>query len=320
MPLVSSTYRPQILFRNGHLATIYSALLRQVKGPEQIRERITLSDGDFIDLDWSSASVPTDKVLVLLHGLEGTAQRPYMTGSALLFNKSAYDVCSVNLRGCSGEPNLLFRSYHSGATEDLEAILQHILKTRTYSKIFLKGFSLGGNLILKFLGEKPLFSPRIFGASAISVPCDLHDSLKQLNMPENWLYARRFLKNLRGKLREKKKLFPGQVTDDMLGRIRTLKDFDDLYTSKAHGFRDALDYYTQCSSRQFLVGISIPTLLINSQNDSFLGSECYPESESRNHPYLYFERPAFGGHVGFIDTGAHYYNEVRSLRFFEELQ
>ena len=175
MPLLSSSYRPEVFFRNGHLATIYSALMRKVEGPEQSRERITLPDGDFLDLDWSKADEPTEKVLVLLHGLEGNAQRPYMMGSARLFSGNGYDVCSVNLRGCSGEPNRLFRSYHSGATEDLEAVLDHILEKHPYRSIYLKGFSLGGNLILKFLGEYPQYSDRIAGAVAISVPCDLHD-------------------------------------------------------------------------------------------------------------------------------------------------
>ncbi|TNF67777.1 MAG: alpha/beta fold hydrolase [Bacteroidetes bacterium] len=320
MPLLSSTYRPEVFFRNGHLATIYSALLRKVEAPEQIRERITLPDGDFIDLDWSRADGPTDKVLILLHGLEGNAQRPYMVGSARLFNTSGYDVCAVNLRGCSGEPNLLFRSYHSGATEDLEAVIQHIEKAHAYSRIYLKGFSLGGNLILKFLGERPHYSNRIAGAAAISVPCDLYDSLLELNKPKNWLYARRFLTTLREKVLEKQKRFPGRITLEEAGKIRSLRDFDDYYTSRAHGFADAIDYYTRCSSLQFLEGIRVPTLLLNARNDSFLGPHCYPGEVCKNHPRLFFESPDYGGHVGFVGEGTYYYSEQRSLEFLRECE
>ncbi|MEJ2584100.1 MAG: alpha/beta fold hydrolase [Robiginitalea sp.] len=317
MPLLDSTYRPGVFFRNGHLATIYSALFRKVDSPEQTRERITLPDGDFLDLDWSRAQPPADKVLILLHGLEGNAQRPYMTGSARLFSSHGYDVCAVNLRGCSGEPNLLFRSYHSGATEDLDAVFQHILNTGKYKNIYLKGFSLGGNLILKFLGERSQYSSRIAGAAVVSVPCDLHDSLLQLNKPKNWLYARKFLSTLREKVLEKQKRFPEQITVAEVEKIRSLKDFDDLYTSKAHGFTDAIDYYTQCSSLRFLEGIRVPTLLLNARNDSFLGPRCYPVDTCRNHDAVYFENPDYGGHVGFVGEGGYFYSEQRSLEFLD---
>lgn len=317
MPLLTSSYRPEVFFRNGHLATIYSALMRKVDGPEQIRERITLPDGDFLDLDWSKADRPAEKVLVLLHGLEGNAQRPYMMGSARLFSGNGYDVCAVNLRGCSGQPNRLFRSYHSGATEDLEAVLAHILEKYTYREIYLKGFSLGGNLILKFLGEGSKYSQRIAGAAAVSVPCDLHDSLLQLNKAKNWLYARRFLSTLREKVREKQERFPESITVAEVEKIKSLKDFDDYYTSRAHGFSDAIDYYTRCSSLRFLEGIRVPTLLLNARNDSFLGSRCYPVEACRNHSAVYFESPDYGGHVGFVGAGSYFYSEQRSLEFLD---
>jgi len=317
MPLLPSSYRPGVVFRNGHLATIYSALLRKVEGPQQFRERITLADGDFLDLDWSRAATATDRVLILLHGLEGNAQRPYMRGSARLFSARGYDVCAVNLRGCSGVPNRLFRSYHSGATEDLHAVLRHVFGLHRYKKAYLKGFSLGGNLILKFLGENPRYSDRIAGAAAISVPCDLHDSLQQLNQSKNWLYARRFLTTLREKVREKQKRFPDRISLEEVDKIKSLKAFDDYYTSRAHGFSDALDYYTRCSSLRFLEGIRVPTLLLNAQNDSFLGPRCYPVEACRNHPAVYFENPDYGGHVGFVGEGSFYYSEQRSLEFLD---
>ena len=317
MSLLASDYRPPILFRNGHLSTIYSALLRRVPAPEPERERLELPDGDFLDLDWTKSAEPTRDAIVLLHGLEGNASRPYMAGSALLFSQRGYDVCGVNLRGCSGEPNRLFRSYHSGATEDLAAVVAHLERLGRYDRIYLKGFSLGGNLILKYLGELG-GEARITAAVAISVPCDLHDSLLQLNMPKNLLYARRFLRNLKDKLRLKRERFPEQLPPATIRKIRTLKDFDDLYTSRAHGFKDALDYYARCSSKPLLPRITVPTLLLNAQNDSFLGEKCYPVAECSNHPWLHLERPAAGGHVGFYLPGKHYYNEVRALQFLGE--
>ncbi|MDM9631266.1 YheT family hydrolase [Robiginitalea aurantiaca] len=315
MPLISSDFKPSIPFRNGHASTIYSALLRKPVKPGQERERLILPDGDFLDLDWTRKDEPRDRLILLLHGLEGNAQRPYMLGSAGIFSENGYDVCAVNFRGCSGEPNLRFRSYHSGATEDLSAVLQHILKRYDYEKIFLKGFSLGGNLILKFLGERSELTRHITAAAVISVPCDLHDSLIQLNRPANWLYAQRFLKSLREKVAEKQSRFPDALDQGGVDQIKSLKDFDDIYTSRAHGFKDALDYYQKCSSLQFIESIATPTLLLNAKNDSFLGAKCYPEERCRDHAYVHFESPRFGGHVGFVTAGSYYYSEKRSLEF-----
>ncbi len=304
-----------MLFRNGHLSTIYSAVFRKVNAPVQQRERLELPDGDFLDLDWSRTESGSRRVVVLLHGLEGNAQRPYMLGSVRVFAKAGYDVCAVNLRGCSGEPNRLYRSYHSGATEDLKAVLDHLEKAYAYSHVFLKGFSLGGNLILKYLGEDPGAASRIRAAVTVSVPCNLHESLLQLNQARNSLYSQRFLTNLRAKLKAKQQLFPERITEQLIARVRTLKDFDDLYTSQAHGFEDALDYYRRCSSLPLLGNIRVPTLLINAENDSFLGPDCYPQQAGETNPHLFFERPEYGGHVGFYQPGNVYYNEARAIQF-----
>ncbi|MEA1785617.1 alpha/beta fold hydrolase [Arenibacter sp. GZD96] len=319
MPLVTSAYNPPLLFRNGHWATIYAGTLRKVTGLLQERERIPLPDGDFLDLDWSFAKEVTSKVVILLHGLEGSAQRPYITGSAKQFNKMGYDACAVNFRGCSGEPNLLFRSYHSGATEDLEAVIHYILETKSYSNIVIKGFSLGGNLALKYLGEGRKLPKEITGAVAVSVPCHLHSSLLQLLKPKNWLYARRFKTHLVEKLTLKQTLYPHKISKDALSSIRTLKDFDDVYTSKAHGFSNALEYYEKCSCLQFLSAIKIPVLLINAKNDSFLGKECYPLGISEKSDQLYLEMPNYGGHVGFYGTQNSTYTEQRAIEFLKEV-
>ncbi|WP_375325741.1 YheT family hydrolase [Flagellimonas sp. GZD32] len=320
MPQLASEYNPPILFKNGHFATIYSGIIRLVNGVVQKRERITLSDGDFLDLDWSYASEASNKLVILIHGLEGDAQRPYITGSVKILNQNAYDCCAINLRGCSGEPNKLYRSYHSGATEDLTEVVHHVQNTRDYPSIFLKGFSLGGNLLLKYLGENSNAPKNIKGAVAVSVPCSLHSSCKELHTAKNILYAQRFKKNLLDKLRVKRDMFPGQIKEQDIKKIKTLKDFDDTYTSKAHQFKDALDYYEQCSSLQFLPHIKVPSLIINAKNDSFLGPECYPFKEVENNSKLYLETPTYGGHVGFWGKDNITYTEKKATSFFNSLE
>ena len=151
MPIIESAYKPPFLFRNGFVSTVYSGLARRVNGLIQERERITLSDDDFLDLDWSYSMEKSDKVIIMLHGLEGNGQRPYMTGVAKLFNTHGVDAVCVNFRGCSGEPNLKYRSYHSGATEDLVDIINHLIGTKHYSEIYFHGISLGANMVLKYL-------------------------------------------------------------------------------------------------------------------------------------------------------------------------
>ncbi|WP_228236457.1 YheT family hydrolase [Allomuricauda sp. M10] len=319
MPQIASNYKPPLFFRNGHLATIYSGIIRSVNGVVQKRERLILSDEDFLDLDWSEATQPTEKLVILLHGLEGDGQRPYITGSAKILNENGYDACAVNYRGCSGETNRLYRSYHSGATEDLIEVIDHILNTRNYSEIYLKGFSLGGNLLLKYLGEGNPVPKEMKGAVAVSVPCSLHNSCTQLLSPKNVLYAKRFKRNLLDKLRQKQQLFPERITNADIRMIKTLKDFDDIYTSRAHQFKDALDYYEQCSSLQFLPNIAVPSLIINAKDDSFLGPECYPFKEVENNANLYLETPTYGGHVGFWGKNNITYTEKRALDFFDSL-
>lgn len=319
MPLVTSNYNPPHFFKNGHLSTMYAGLFREITALVQTRERIHLSDGDFIDLDWSFANQASNKVTILLHGLEGNAQRAYIQGSAKALNENDHDVCAVNFRGCSGEPNTTYRSYHSGATEDLKSVLDYILNNKDYSEIYLKGFSLGGNLLLKYLGEGNAVPPELKGAVAVSVPCRLDDSLYQLLSFKNIAYAARFKKNLIEKLRVKQQLFPEQITDNDIKKIKTLKDFDDVYTSIAHGFKDAMDYYTQCSARQFLSGISVPSLIINAKNDSFLGKDCFPIEEADQSKHIYLEIPKYGGHVGFYGPENYTYTERRAVAFFDEI-
>ncbi len=315
MPIVQSNYNPKFLFKSGQFSTIYSGIFRSVKGVEQERERITLKDQDFIDVEWSFSFQKTDKLIIILHGLEGNAQRPYMLATAKIFNQNKVDAVCVNFRGCSGEQNLKYRSYHSGATDDLDEVIQHILNTKHYSDIYIKGFSLGGNVALKYLGEQRMVPSQIKAAVVVSVPCSLYGSCLELHTFKNILYADRFKNHLIDRLTQKQKLFPNVISVEEINKIRTLKDFDDVYTSKAHGFKDALDYYEKCSSLQFLSGISVPSLIINALDDTFLSPECYPIKEAKANDNLFLEMPKHGGHVGFFETRNVYYNEKRALEF-----
>lgn len=320
MPVISSAYQPPFPFRNGHIATVYSGLFRKVANPGQERERLELEDGDFMDLDWSYAykDKPNTHLAIVLHGLEGNAQRPYVLGAVKAFLNTGYDACALNFRGCSGETNRLYRSYHSGASDDLERVIHHILANKHYTHIIINGFSLGGNVTLKYLGTHRHIPKEVKAAVAVSVPCSLYHSMLQLHKAENFLYALKFKNNLIEKLREKQPLFPELIAEDDFKRIRMLRDFDDVYTSKAHGYRDGMDYYQKASSFPHLNDISIPTFVLNARNDSFLGQGCYPYQAAENNKHLYLEAPRYGGHVGFYERGEYYYNEHRASKFIRE--
>lgn len=296
------------------MATVYSGIVRRVRHVNQTRERITTRDEDFLDLDWSYAKTKSNSVIILLHGLEGHAQRPYITGSAKLFNNNAIDACAVNFRGCSGEDNRFYSSYHSGATDDLDDVVHHCIQ-KGYTTIYIKGISLGANITLKYLGEQRKLPTALKAAVAVSVPCHLESSAKELHKLKNKPYAIRFLKHLLEKLERKHQNFPERINKETIRSIKTLYDFDEVYTSKAHGFTNALDYYTKSSSLQFLPTIKVPTLIINALNDSFLSPECFPIKEAKANKNLFLEMPKYGGHVGFIDKNNVYYNEKRALAF-----
>ncbi len=318
MPIIKSEYKPPHFFKNSYFSTIYSGRIRKVNDISQVRERLTLEDGDFMDLDFSFAKQKTNKLIIILHGLEGNAQRHYMLGTAKLLNENNIDAVCVNFRGCGGEDNLKYRSYHSGNTQDLKEVIQHVLENRSYDTIYLNGYSLGANVILKYLGETEVIPNEIKGSVAVSVPCFLNSSLIELMKPKNMIYARIFQKKLVAKLKIKQEKFPNQISKETINNISSLKDFDDVYTSKAHGFIDAEDYYTKTSSLQYLQNIKIPTLIINALNDSFLSPECFPVKEAKENDNLFLEMPEYGGHVGFYKKGEYYYNELKTLEFFKK--
>ncbi|QAA82456.1 alpha/beta fold hydrolase [Aequorivita sp. H23M31] len=315
MPLIQSSYKPKYLFRNGHFSTIYSSKLRPSPQLDQERERLYLEDRDFLDIDWSFSKKRSHKIAIVLHGLEGNAQRTYIKGQAKVLVENNWDVAAVNFRGCSGEPNLLYSSYNAGKTDDLEAIIDLILKKNKYDEIALVGFSLGGNLLLKYLGERDSFPKEIKRAVAISTPLDLKGSLESLDKVSNWLYQKSFLINLRKKYRSKMKIFPEKMTLSEYETITSLLQFDNVYTAPAHGFKDAYDYYKKNSSLQFLPNIKIPSYILNAENSSFLSSECYPQELAKKMNNIHLEIPKYGGHVGFHKTNELYYSEARTIEF-----
>ncbi len=312
-----SAYKAPFYQFNGHLQTIIPSVFRKVEGLSYQRERIPTPDGDFLDLDWHRPG-QADTLLIVSHGLEGDSHRSYVKGMIRAFALKGCHGLAWNYRGCSGEPNLQKRFYHSGATEDLEAVIQHARKTGNYKHLVLSGFSLGGNLTLKYLGERGEdLPPEIWKAAVFSVPLDLSGSSRKISERSNWIYNKRFLRALDKKIRLKEVQMPGKLDVDALKGIKTLRQFDDLYTAPLHGFENAEAYYAHCSALRFLKDIKVPTLIVNAKNDPFLSESCYPEQELKNHPCVRFEAPEQGGHVGFAATGEEdlYYSEKRALEF-----
>ena len=310
------------ILKNPHLNTILPHVLRNVTGTDYQRIRIDTSDGDFLDLDFSS--VGSQRLIVLLHGLEGSSNGIYIRGLVRASNLAGYDTVSVNFRGCSGEPNSLFRSYHSGETGDLDQAITFITKGYSYNEVFIVGFSLGGNVALKWAGQVGNVCPHgVKGVVGVSVPCDLKGAAIKMNLPSNKIYLNRFLIRLKAKTRQKIEGFekcPFGYSD--LERVKTFHDFDNLYTAPAHGFENADHYYTASSSKNYLSKIRIPSLIINAVDDPFLSEGCYPLEIIEKTHTVKMLTPRFGGHVGFLDRlpiPRVMWHEHQILGFFESI-
>lgn len=229
-----------------------------------------------------------------------------MMATASLLSDKGWDVVCMNYRFCSGRINKQVRMYHSGATDDLDTVINHYKEA--YQEISLVGFSLGGNLVLKYAGENSgQKANNIKKIVAVSVPVDLGAGSINISKKSNFLYQNNFLKSLTAKVKEKHQQHPEAIDLDLLSKIKTLYDFDDYYTGPLHGYSDAQDYYTQCSSKQFLSEIDIDSLIINALDDPFLPEACYPYEEAQDNPRLQLETPAYGGHVGFVQRGERYF-------------
>ena len=305
MPLIKkSSYRarPFYLF-TPHMETIVPSAFRKVSLLPYERERITTQDNDFLDLDWIRNG--NSQLVIISHGLEGSSDRAYMKGMAGIFARNQWDVLAWNCRSCSGEMNRGKRMYHHGVSDDLQQVVAHALAAGIYDKVFLVGFSMGGSITLKYLGENSKNLPKeVFRAAVFSVPCDLGGSARELSKKGNSFYRRRFLKKLGRKIEAKALQMPGLLNVEGYENIQHFADFDNRFTAPLHGFKDADDFYFHASANNYLPSIKVPTLLVNAKNDPMLPESCYPVEIAEGHPFVYLEMPEKGGHVGFSVVGS----------------
>lgn len=329
MPLAPSTYTAPPGFANPHVQTIWAGKLRKVDAPPYRRERLDLPDGDFLDLDHLPPSPGTAPhgVAIVTHGLEGNTGRPYVRGMARALAADGWHAVAWNFRGCSGAMNRLLPMYHAGRTEDLDAVVRHVYAGAEPGAVALVGFSLGGSLTLRYLGEQgrdfdagtlPPHRAAIHAAACFSVPTDLAASADHFERLEAQLYTAYFLRSLREKVRAKAAQFPGEVDLAPLARTRSVRAFDDAYTAPLHGFENAEDYYARVSAAPVLPHIRVPTLLVNAGDDPFLPALCYPREEAESSECFTLETPRRGGHVGFVSRGATYWSEVRAAAFLRK--
>ncbi|KAB7727099.1 alpha/beta fold hydrolase [Rudanella paleaurantiibacter] len=319
MPVVQSAYAgpPRYLY-NAHLQTIIPSLTRKVPGVVYERERLTLSDGDFVDLDWVDGG--NRLLVVLTHGLEGDSQRHYIRGTARLFTQAGYDALAWNCRSCSGEMNRAFRLYNHGEIGDFGEVIAHALRTKHYEEVVLIGYSMGGNITFKYLGVHGHEAPDVIRrAVAVSAPTDLLASAKLLDLPANRFYRNRFMRKLTAKISQKAALYPGQLDMSRLKDVKIWEDFDNFFSAPVNGYRDAHDFYQQASAVNYMPGIQIPVLLLNAQNDPILSPECSPAWLAQKRSTIYLEVSALGGHVGFLQPRDPFtYAERRALAFASE--
>ncbi|MCR9290400.1 MAG: alpha/beta fold hydrolase [Bacteroidetes bacterium] len=317
MPLIQkSDYKAPLLLRNAHLNTVYAALARKVKDVFYERERIETPDKDFLDLDWSF--VKSDQLVIVLHGLEGSADRPYMRGMIKAFNNKGWDGLAFNFRGCSGVINRQPYSYHMGWTTDLEFVVDHVLSINRYREIVLVGFSLGGNVVLNYLGKYGNTLPKaVKKGIAFSVPCHIESANIEIDKAKNSLYLKRFMNSLNEKAAKKAESFPNKIQFDVKNPPKNFYQFDDQFTAPLNGFKNNFDYWTKSSSLNVIPQIEIPTLLVNALDDTFLSYRCFPVEMAEKHQFFHFEAPKHGGHVGFIsfNNQGSIWSEKRALAF-----
>lgn len=303
-----SPFRPATWLPGGHLQTLFNPLLRKPPSLQRQRVRMTLSDGDYLDLDWHGSTQQSAPIAILLHGLTGSSASLYILGQQRALAAVGWRSVAVNWRGCSGEPNHTARAYHSGASDDLAEVVEHIHNLNPDQPLFAVGYSLGGNVLLKYLGERGVDSP-LHAAVAVSVPFRLDQCADRLQVGFSRVYQSRFMRDMLAYVANKKRLFQHQGLDaeyarlDVLGSLDGMDsfwDFDGRITAPLHGFASAQDYYRRCSSRYFLGDIRLPTLIIQAQNDPFVYPHSLPESNELS-ASTEFELHQRGGHVGFVE-------------------
>lgn len=300
MPLLSSTFNPPALLRSPHAQTIIPSLFRKPKVPDVGIRSLETSDGDILLYKLFTKGSP--RLAIISHGLEGSFESSYVRGMVASLFDNGWDVLTWNMRGCGDIPNRLMTWYHSGKSDDLKSVISFAL-TLSYGEIALIGFSIGGNITLKYLGEEgSSVSSLISCAVTISVPMDLKGSAQVLSKKRNSIYMQYLLRPLRRRMRSKSSAYPQHFDIKGLSGIRTFYDFDKRFTAPFHGFSSVEEYWERSSSLRYLSTITIPTLAISALDDPFLSPSCLPHEIARAHPCLYLETPQHGGHVGFIDS------------------
>ncbi|AZL76151.1 hydrolase [Pseudomonas sichuanensis] len=308
MPSLTATFRPATGLSNPHLQTLWGPLWRKLPELPRERERLWLADGDFLDLDWHGPHQAGAPLVLVLHGLTGSSNSPYVKGLQQALQARGWASVALNWRGCSGEPNLLARSYHSGASEDLAETIRHLRARRPLAPLYAVGYSLGGNVLLKYLGESGSAS-QLEAAVAVSVPFRLDQCADRIGLGFSKVYQAHFMREMLAYVQDKQRHFrdkghhQGLAEIERLGSLRNLRtfwDFDGKVTAPLNGFNDAHDYYRRASSRYYLGENRTPTLIIHSSDDPFVFDHSLP-SASELAPQTHFELHSRGGHVGFVD-------------------
>lgn len=309
--IVKSEFKPPWWLRNRHLQTLYPALFRKVELVDTRSEQFELADGDFIDLVWTSNNAkPGTPVVIVLHGLEGSINSPYARGLLNLVADKQWAGVLMQFRGCSGRHNRLDRSYHSGDTVDIHAVVTAIKRRYPDRPVVAVGISLGGNVLLKYLGEQKQAS-LLSAAMAISVPFDLADGARALGKGLSRLYQWHLIRHIRTKMKNKFKNKPAPIDMNKIDQWRDFFLFDDKVTAPIHGFNDVDDYYSRSSAKQYLKHIITPTLILHSKDDPFMSEQAIPAEEELSNS-ITLELTEHGGHVGFV------YGKMRNLDYWFE--
>ena len=304
--LIKTTFKPAWWLNNAHLQTLYPALMRKNTAlPGLRRERLKTRDNDFIDIDWYGEG--TQPLVILLHGLTGSSQSGYIKGLQRTLLTQGFRSVALNFRGCSGEYNHSARCYHSGETEDIHFLYQTLRQREPDTPFAAVGFSLGGNVLLKWLGEQGN-KLTLFAAVAVSVPLVLSTCATKLDNGFSKIYRENLLRELKHHVRAKQrhlekvgKLEEANRIEQLgdLSRIKSFWQYDDRVVARLHGFKNVQDYYQRSSSRQFLKSIVIPTLLIQAIDDPFMTEKVLPDLDELSST-IYLEITQGGGHVGFV--------------------
>ena len=296
MPLVKTSYRAPYHLPGGLIQTV-AAGRKHRPSISMERETLTLSDGDFIDLDWVSNN--NNQLIIVTHGLEGSSRSQYIVDLILECNPNKYDILVWNCRSCSGRMNKLQKLYHHGEIEDISEVVSHVLNTKKYNKLHLAGFSMGGNISIKFLSQNKELAMEITSCAVVSSPCDLRGSSNAMDRPMNFLLRKYFMRNIYKKLAAKEAQFPGSFPMEEFHKLKSWNKFDELFIAPFSGFNSVDEFYYDASANNFIEGVTTPLYLLNAKNDPVLPQSCHPIAQAKKSDNLFLELPRTGGHVYF---------------------